>query len=63
MASKESSEEDPRYWSDLLERANSSKGGKGKYTAPFSVFPTKAPFPKLPITAGPPWPGGKGVYA
>eukprot|EP00974_Lingulodinium_polyedra_P086364 8366334-Lingulodinium_polyedra.AAC.1 len=39
MASEESSEDDPRYWVDLWERANSSKGGKGKYKAPFSVFP------------------------
>eukprot|EP00974_Lingulodinium_polyedra_P017812 1726648-Lingulodinium_polyedra.AAC.1 len=62
MAIEESSEEDPTYWVDLLERTKGSKGGKGKYTAPYSVFLTKAPFPKMPSTAGPPWPGGKGVY-
>ena len=49
MANAESSEDDPDYWVDVLERANSPKGGKGSYVpkAPFSAFPSKAPFPDL----------------
>eukprot|EP00974_Lingulodinium_polyedra_P026974 2601410-Lingulodinium_polyedra.AAC.1 len=62
MANEESSEDDPGYWVDLLEHANRPKEGKDSYVpkAPFNAFPSKAPFPKLIGTAGPPWPGGKG---
>eukprot|EP00974_Lingulodinium_polyedra_P022978 2216605-Lingulodinium_polyedra.AAC.1 len=46
MASEESSEEDPRYWSDLLEHANSSKGGKGKHST-VQRLSQQSTFPKV----------------
>eukprot|EP00974_Lingulodinium_polyedra_P116166 11158145-Lingulodinium_polyedra.AAC.1 len=65
MTNAESSEDDPDYWVDLLGRVNRPKEGKGSYApkAPFNAFPSKAPVPKLIGTVGPPWPGGKDVYA
>eukprot|EP00974_Lingulodinium_polyedra_P046358 4441692-Lingulodinium_polyedra.AAC.1 len=65
MADEESSEGDPNFWTVRLANANRSKEGKGSYLpkAPFNAFPSKAPFPKLTGTVGPPWSGGKGAYA